>query len=591
MNWLRFEKPFGRRIKLRRKNLICFLRTSDASYFLIFSILVGMGAGFGAIFFRWLIQQFQHLFFVEGESFLDFTGRYYIILIPVLGGLIVGPLIHFFAKEARGHGVPEVINAMVTNGGKIHPRVPIVKAIASSICIGSGGSVGREGPIIQIGSAIGSAVGQFFKLNEERTKTLVACGAAAGIAATFNAPLGGIFFALEVILREYVLKNLSSVVLSSVTATVISRHFLGDSPAFHLPTFQLYGLSDIPFYFVLGILSAFTALLFIKALYKSEDIFNSLKIPEYFKPAIGGLIIGLIALYFPQVLGVGYEVIENSINQGIALGAVITLIFLKIIATSVTLGSGGSGGIFAPSLFMGALLGEAFGKLITLFFPGIAIPPGAFALVGMAAVFAGTSHAPISAILLLFEMTGNYKILLPLMISCVISVLLVRWMTKYSIYSLKLMRKGIDIDQYRVVDYMESITVAEAMIFNVITVLQSDTVKDVGLKIKSTNHRGFPVLDGHEKLLGIVTRKDINNALSKGESESEVRNVMSSDIILCFPDESIKTALHKMAVRNIGRMPVVHRDNKEHIIGLITRKSLMNAYNQALESTNLKYQK
>lgn len=591
MNWLRFEKPFGRRIKLRRKDLIYFLRTSDASYFLIFSILVGMGAGFGAIFFRWLIQQFQHLFFVEGESFLDFTGRYYIILIPVLGGLIVGPLIHFFAKEARGHGVPEVINAMVTNGGKIHPRVPIVKAIASSICIGSGGSVGREGPIIQIGSAIGSAVGQFFKLNEERTKTLVACGAAAGIAATFNAPLGGIFFALEVILREYVLKNLSSVVLSSVTATVISRHFLGDSPAFHLPTFQLYGLSDIPFYFVLGILSAFTALLFIKALYKSEDIFNSLKIPEYFKPAIGGLIIGLIALYFPQVLGVGYEVIENSINQGIALGAVITLIFLKIIATSVTLGSGGSGGIFAPSLFMGALLGEAFGKLITLFFPGIAIPPGAFALVGMAAVFAGTSHAPISAILLLFEMTGNYKILLPLMISCVISVLLVRWMTKYSIYSLKLMRKGIDIDQYRVVDYMESITVAEAMIFNVITVLQSDTVKDVGLKIKSTNHRGFPVLDGHEKLLGIVTRKDINNALSKGESESEVRNVMSSDIILCFPDESIKTALHKMAVRNIGRMPVVHRDNKEHIIGLITRKSLMNAYNQALESTNLKYQK
>jgi chloride channel protein, CIC family len=591
MNWLRSEKPLVRKIKLRRKDLMHFLRTSGASYFLIFSILVGIGAGFGAIFFRWLIQQFQDLFFVKGEDVLGFLGRYSIILIPALGGLIIGPLIHFLAREARGHGVPEVISSMVLHGGKIRLRVPFVKAIASSICIGSGGSVGREGPIIQIGSAIGSAIGQFFKLSEERTKTLVACGAAAGIAATFNAPLGGIFFALEVILQEYVLKNLSSVVLSSVTATVISRYFLGNSPAFQIPAFQLYGLSDIPFYFVLGALSALTAWVFIKALYKSEDLFNSLKIPEYFKPAIGGLMIGLIALYFPQVLGVGYEVIENSINQGIALGAVIALVFLKIIATSVTLGSGGSGGIFAPSLFMGALLGEAFGKLITLFFPGILIPPGAFALVGMAAVFAGTSHAPISAILLLFEMTGNYKILPPLMISCVISVLLVRWMTRYSIYTLKLMRKGIDIDQFRVVDYMELITVSEAMISNVITVHQSDKVKEVGLKIKSTNHRGFPVLDINGKLVGMVTRKDINVALSKGESDTKVEKVMTSDIILCFPDENIKTALHKMAEKNVGRIPVVKRDNLDHIIGLITRKSLMSAYNQVLENTHLKYQK
>lgn len=564
--------------------MIYYLRTSSASYFLIFSILVGIGAGFGAILFRWLIQQFHQLFFVKGESMLGFLGRYYIILIPALGGLIIGPLIHFFAREAKGHGVPEVINSLLTEGGKIRLRVPVVKAIASSICIGSGGSVGREGPIIQIGSALGSAVGQFFKLTEEKTKTLVACGAAAGIAATFNAPLGGIFFALEVILREYGLRNLSSVLLSSVTATVISRHFLGDHPAFQVPTFQLYALSDIPFYFVFGVLAALTAWLFIKVLYKSEDIFNSLKMPEYLKPAIGGLIIGLIGLYFPQIFGVGYEIIENSINEGFALGLIIALVFLKIIATSVTLGSGGSGGIFAPSLFIGALLGEAFGNAIPLIFPSVAIPPGAFALVGMAAVFAGTSHAPISAILLLFEMTGNYKILAPLMISCVISVLIVRWMTKYSIYTLKLFRKGIDIDQYKVVDYMESITVAEAMISNVITVLQTNTVKEVGLKIKSTNHRGFPVLDMNGKLVGIVTRKDINRALNKGEADAEVGKVMTRDIAVCFPDESIKTALHKMAVRNIGRLPVVNRNNKEHLIGLMSRKSLMNAYNQALEN-------
>jgi len=591
MNWHIFDKPFGWRIKIRRKELIHYLRTSSASYFLIFSILVGIGGGFGAIFFRWLIQQFQVLFFDKGEEILGFAGRYYIILIPAIGGLIIGPLIYFFAKEAKGHGVPEVISAMVLQGGKIRLRVPIVKAIASSICIGSGGSVGREGPIIQIGSAIGSAIGQFFKLTDEKTKTLVACGAAAGIAATFNAPLGGIFFALEVVLREYGLRNFSSVVLSSVTATVISRSFLGNSPAFQLPPFELYGLVDIPFYFVLGVISALVAWLFIKVLYKSEDIFNSIEVPEYLKPAIGGLVIGLIGLYFPQIFGVGYGVIENTINKGIAPGTIVTLVFLKIIATSVTLGSGGSGGIFAPSLFIGALLGEAFGKLISLVFPAIEIPPGAFALVGMAAVFAGTAHAPISAILLLFEMTGNYKILPPLMITCVISVILVRWMTKYSIYTLKLYRKGIDIEQFRVIDYMGSITVSEALIHDVISVNQSDRVKDVGLMIKTTNHRGFPVLDGEGKLVGIVTRKDINRALNEGKSLTEVSKVMTKNVIVCYPDESLKTALHKMAEKNIGRMPVVNRNDQNHITGLITRKSLMSAYNQALERTSLKVQK
>jgi chloride channel protein, CIC family len=583
VKWLKIDRPFDWAIKFRGKDVIHYLRNINASYFLIFSILVGIGAGFGAILFRWLIQSFHHLFFIDGENALEFLGRYYIILIPAIGGLIIGPLIHFFAREAKGHGVPEVISSMVVNGGKIRFRVPFVKAIASSICIGSGGSVGREGPIIQIGSALGSAVGQFFKLDEEKTKTLVACGAAAGIAATFNAPLGGIFFALEVILREYVLRNLSSVVLSSVTATVISRHFLGDSPAFQIPVFQFNGFLDIPFYFIFGVLSALTAWLFIKVLYRSEDIFNNLKIPEYIKPALGGLIIGAIALFFPQILGVGYEVIENSINEGMALGAVVMLVFLKIIATSVTLGSGGSGGIFAPSLFIGALLGEAFGKVISLLFPMVVIPPGAFGLVGMAAVFAGASHAPISAILLLFEMTGNYKILPPLMITCVISVVLVRWMTKYSIYTLKLMRKGINIDQHRVVDFMEYIPVSEAMVLNVIAVMQSSTVKSVGLKIKSTNHRGFPVLDGNGKLVGIVTRKDINKALGKGAAESAVGKVMTRELTVCFPDESLKTALHKMAERNVGRLPVVNREDNEHMVGLITRKSIMKAYNQALE--------
>lgn len=583
MKWIKFNRLTGVNFKIHIRELFYFMRTSDAVYFLVFSVLVGSGGGFGAVFFRWLILQFKILFFTKGENLLGFMGHYYIILIPATGGLIIGPMIYFLAREAKGHGVPEVINALLTNNGRIRPRVTIVKTLASSICIGSGGSAGREGPIIQIGSALGSSLGQLFNLTEDKTKTLVACGAAAGIAATFNAPLGGIFFALEVILREYGLKNFSSVVLSSVTATVISRSFLGDNPTFHTPSFHLYSLLDIPYYLVFSLFTATAAWLFIKTLYKSEDIFNSIKIPEYLKPALGGLTIGIIGLWFPQVFGVGYEVIESAIYGGIGLGVLITLIFLKIIATSITLGSGGSGGIFAPSLFTGALMGEAFGRIVTLIFPATVIPPGAFALVGMAAVFAGAAHAPISAILLLFEMTGNYQILPPLMVTCVISVIFVRRVSKASIYTLKLLRRGIDVDKFIEIDLMDNITVSEAMIKDVISVRGNDSVRNVGLKIKNTSHRGFPVLSEEGKLLGMVTREDVNNALRRGDADQDVSKIMTTTLIVCFPNESLKTALHKMAKGNIGRIPVVENGNREHLIGIITRKSLITGYNYALD--------
>jgi CIC family chloride channel protein len=580
-----FFRPFETRFKHQFERIIYYLRTSDASHFLIFSVVVGLGGGFGAVIFRWLIAKFNHLFFVNIGDALGFMGNFHIILLPALGGLIIGPVIYFFAREAKGHGVPEVMSAVLVGGGKIRPRVAAIKAIASSICIGSGGSVGREGPIIQIGSALGSALGQIFRLTEEKTKTLVACGSAAGIAATFNSPLGGIFFALEVILREYGLRNFSSVVLSSVTATVVSRRFLGNHPAFTTPPFGIYGLSDFLYYLVFGLFAAVIAWLFIKLLYKSEDIFNGLKMPEYLKPVLGGIGIGIIGLYFPQVFGVGYDTIESAMRGELVLGILVGLLFLKILATSLTLGSGGSGGIFAPSLYMGALLGEAFGMAIHKIIPGTLIPPGAFALVGMASVFAGTSQAPISAVLLLFEMTGNYQILPPLMITCVISTMLVRWKTKYSIYTLKLVRRGIDVDTYKYGDLMESVTVSEAMLSKVISVTDTDTVTKVGLMIKNTNHRGFPVLDSENRLVGIATREDVNKALARGDSESEIRVYMSKDLAICYPDESFKTALHKMAGKNIGRIPVVERENPQHMIGILTRKSMITAYNRALERT------
>ncbi len=572
------------KLRERTKPFLLYIRRSETSFLLIFSIAVGVCSGFGAIFFRWLINSFRILFFEKGNTILHFMGPYYVILIPAIGGLMVGPLVYFLAREAKGHGVPEVMLAVASAGGRIRPRVAVIKTLASSICIGSGGSVGREGPIVQIGSTLGSSLGQLFKLSEEKIKILVACGAAGGIAATFNAPLAGIFFALEVILGEYGLKFFSAVVLSSVTATVISRTFLGDYPAFMVPPYTLVSVWEIPLYFIFGFIAAFAALLYLKAIYKSEDIFNAWKIPEYVKPAIGGIGLGLIGLYFPQIFGVGYETIELALYGKIGLVLVSALVLIKILATSVTLGSGGSGGVFAPALFIGAMLGESYGKLTQLIVPSIAIPSGACALVGMGAVFSGASHAPISAILIMFEMTGNYLIILPLMITCIISTVVVRRFSKESIYTLKLKRRGIDINELRKSDLMSSITVSDTMVKQVVTFRETLAVKDGEMSIRSDasyRHRGFPVLSQDGDLVGMVTRKDIIEALTEGKKDMPIREIMTKDIATCFPDDTLKAVLQKLGEKDVGRIPVVDRNNIQQLVGLITRENIIKAYHEA----------
>ena len=564
--------------------ILGYFQTSETIFLLFFATLIGVGAGFGAILFRWMIAFFQKLFFTQGQHAFSFLGSYYVIIIPAIGGLIVGLVVYFFASEAKGHGVPEVMLAVAVSGSKIRPRVAAIKALVSSICIGSGGSVGREGPIVQISSALGSTIGQIFRLSEDKKRILIACGAAGGIAATFNAPLAGIFFGLEVILREYGTRYFSSVVLSAVTATVISRTFLGSSPAFITPPYELLSSYDILFYVVLGLLSALVGWLFIKGLYKCEDLFDAIKIPYYLKPAVGGLLLGFIGLYFPQIFGVGYTSIEKTLNGQLGPMLVLGLIALKIIATSLTLGSGGSGGVFAPSLFIGAMLGSSFGSILHLIFPGILVSPGAYALVGMAAVFAGAAQAPISAILILFEMTGDYKIILPLMVACVISTLVLKWISKDSIYTLKLRRRGFDILKLKNEDLLEKIKVSEAMFRKVITVNESTTVSDAESLLKSTSHRGFPVLDGNGRLKGMITHQDIYNALNDGRGDITVTEIMSDNLVTCYPAETLKNALEKLGEHDIGRIPVIENSDTRKLIGLITRKNIISTYNKALKN-------
>ncbi|MBI3117386.1 MAG: chloride channel protein, partial [Candidatus Hydrogenedentes bacterium] len=427
------------------------------------AVVVGLGAGLGTIAFIWLIHFFKALFFGEGAQVAPALGAAYVIFLPAIGGLLVGPIVHYIAPEAKGHGVPEVMLAVATRGGRIRPIVVLAKTVCSAITIGSGGSVGREGPIVQIGAAIGSNVGQFLKVNERRLITLVAAGAAAGIAATFNAPIAGVMFAIEVILAELAIRAFGTVVVAAVTASVISRAVLGDSPAFSVPPHAMTHAWELALYLGLGVTAAFGALLYMKSIYLFEDLFATLRINGSLKPAVGGVLVGVLGYFLPQIFGTGFETITLTLTGVMSLVLLLLLVPAKILATSLSIGSGASGGVFAPALFVGAVLGAAYGKIAEAVFPSLGSVSGAYAMVGMAAVFAGAARAPMTAIMILFEMTQDYHMILPLMFATVVSTLLAHRFEPESIYTLKLKRRGIDVRARRDENLMRAILVEEAM--------------------------------------------------------------------------------------------------------------------------------
>ncbi len=415
---------------------------------LLVAALIGALSGYGAVLFRLLIKAAQYGFYRNTGDILAFAHTlplYVIVGVPCFGGLLVGIIVSFGASEAKGHGVPEVMEAVALRGGRIRKRVAAAKIMASAICIGSGGSVGREGTIVQIGSSLASTVSELFNVSRMQQRTMVGCGAAAGIAATFNAPIAGVLFALEILLGDFGIASFSPVVLSSVIATTISRHYFGDFPAFTIPAYHLQTLWEFAIYPFLGLFAGLIAVLFILTLYKTEDLFDAIPLPQWLKPAVGGLLLGLILIKFPHVFGVGYGAINEALFNRFSGMFLFFLVFLKIAATSITLGAGGSGGVFAPSLFIGAMAGGCFGWIANILFPTLTASPAAYALVGMGAMVAGTTHAPITAIIIIFEMSGNYKIILPMMITCILSTIVASSLKKGSIYTIKLLRRNVDI--------------------------------------------------------------------------------------------------------------------------------------------------
>ncbi len=553
----------------------------------ILATLVGLAGGFGAIGFRYLIGFIQAIAYGSGENLLalaPLTPWYLRIWIPAFGGLVVGPLVYFLAREAKGHGVPEVMEAVALRSGIIRKRIVMVKSLASAISIGTGGSVGREGPIVQIGSAIGSSMGQVLRISEDRIRTLVGCGAAAGIAATFNAPVAGSMFALEIILGDFGLATFSPIVISSVVATAVSRHFLGDSPAFLVPAYQLVSAWELPLYVILGFFCALVAVTFTAVLYRAEDFFDHLKFPGYLKPFLGGLILGFMGLRFPHILGVGYAAIDMALMQTLAWWVLLLLVGFKILATSITIGSGGSGGIFAPSLFMGAMAGGFFGSVVHHLFPEATALPGAYSVVGMGAVVSGTTHGPLSAILILFEMTGDYKIILPLMVACIISSLASGQLLKDSIYTLKLARRGVNIRAGKEVNVLKSIPVSDVMNPEVETIPEDISLGGLAEKISKSKYKSFPVVDKEGRLMGIVTHYDYRDVVFDENLKDlvVVKEVATPKVVSVSIDDNLYDAMEKITSRDFSILPVISSRDPRKLLGVLTRRDMISAYNRAI---------
>ena len=566
-------------------------KISEHTILIVLALFVGVITGLGAVGFRWLIVTAGNFFFGHGAQGGQVLGgdssisHYMVPLIPMIGGLLVGPIVAFFAPEAKGHGVPEVMEAVALKGGVIRPRVALAKSVASALCIGSGGSAGREGPIVQIGAATASTIGILFRMSADRVKILVGCGSAAGIAAVFNAPIAGVMFALEVILGDFAIQTFSPVILSSVVSVVISHYFVGDYPAFIVPKYNLVSAWEIPMYMVLGIACGAVAVLFIITLYKFEDIFDyKIKINPALKPAIGGIILGSIGFFFPQVFADGYKAIDAVFGGKIVWELMFLLIFLKIIATSLTLGSGNSGGIFAPSLFMGAMTGGVFGTVVHTLFPQITATPGAYILVGMGAAFAGSTHATITGIIILFEMTNDYRIILPLMVATVFSTLVANRLKKESIYTLKLVRRGIRLKGGKDIALLDTIKVSEVMTKDYNSVPPDMTLRHLLHLMEEGKGDCYPVVDRYGDLRGMVAMQDIRTLITKEGMQDLVivSDIIGPSVITITPDETLNDALRLFGMRDVSILPVVDPKTPRRLIGLLYRKDVLSVYNRKL---------
>jgi len=560
--------------------------------------LVGILAGLIAYVLYDLIGLFTNLAYYHEWSFHFRSPEHtqlgpLIIFIPVIGGLIVGFMAKYGSEKIKGHGIPEAMEAVLTSRSRIEAKVAILKPLSAAIAIGTGGPFGAEGPIIQTGGAFGSLVGQIVSTTAAERKVLLACGAGAGMAATFNTPIAGVILAIELLLFEFRSRSFIPLVIACTLATSVRAILLGQRSMFSMGNVDFNALRGLPFYMLLGVICGFAAIGFTKLLYWVEDQFGRLPIDDLWHPAIGALGLGIIGFFVPRVLGVGYDTISDILNNNLAFNLLILIVIFKALALVISLGSGTSGGLLAPIFMSSAALGGVFAMGMNMIFPGAHLSPGAFALVAMAAVFGAASRATFAFIVFAFEITRDYNAILPLMLGCVIADMIAIRYLKSSIMTEKLTRRGLSVPDYYEAGVLSIVRVGEVMRKDIQPISPEMTVGELTERMSRREPgfnltEGFPIAGEDGKLVGIVTQGDLLRALEKDPQGSVlVVAAGSRNPIVAYPDEFALDALLRMLQHDIGRLPVVSRDEPEKMMGYLNRSGILSAWTRQMEEEGI----
>ncbi|HWP48293.1 MAG TPA: ClcB-like voltage-gated chloride channel protein [Candidatus Limnocylindrales bacterium] len=555
------------------------IRPDETTLLFLYAGIVGILGGFGAIIFKYLTAIVQRLFLGSWENLLDAALQlpwYYRILVPTAGGTLASFILYSLAKKTKSYGISDIMEAVSLRGGEIEVRSVLFRSLSSLMIIGSGGSVGREGPIVQIGAMLASQFGQLLRISRIKLSILVGCGVASGMAAAYNTPIAAAIFVLEIIMGNFATDIFAPVVISSVAATLVSRGVMGNQPTYRIPPFSMVSHFELIFYVFLGILAGFAAYLFIEALFKGEEIFKKIKIPAYFKIPLGGFLVGILGLSFPHVWGNGYEVASRILNQQLPGPLVLILFFLKIIATAITVGSGGSGGVFTPSLFVGAALGGAVGNAVNYFFPLLTAPSGAYALVGMGCLLAGTTHAPIMAILIIFELTLDYGIILPLMLSCILSSYVASKIKPESIYTERLKQRGIQLSRGMEEMVLYSMRVQDILKTGVSLLPENLRFDEILKRFYASRSDYLYVGDQRGNLLGVINLHDIKEFLSEKDLETLViAKDLATPVSVAYPMDRLADVLEKFWLQDLEELPVVRSKDSLQFLGIVTRRDVL----------------
>ncbi len=552
-----------------------------------FAVLIGILSSIGNYLFKLSIRFFEVYVFHRGENFFKLIGiPHLVFILPAIGGLLLIPPIYFFGDEVWGYGFGRFLEKVNLRGGMLKVKLIFPKMIAAAITIGTGGSAGPESPIAQIGGAIGSFIGQITRVPTNRVITYVACGAAGGIAATFNAPLAGVFFALEIILLgNFELLNFVPVVISSAMATAFTRVFFVKEEVLKIPSLHMGSIYEVMFYILLGVLCGAISPYFVRLFFYIKDKFEELSLPHLMKPFTGGLIVGGMGIFLPQIFGTRYEFM-NEVFLGTPSATILFLVsILKMLATSITLGSGATGGIFAPILFIGTSIGGFVGKVLSMAFPGITGDVGIYALTGMGAFLSGTVHAPMTGIFLTFELSKNYQASIPIMFACVVATYTAKLLGGEALDTADLSRRGINLHEGREVSILRSILVKDVMTDEFEPLREDMSLKEVLERVRESRYAYFPVYDRNNEFEGIISLRDLREVLLLEEDLTNIiiaKDIVNEDIIVAYPDETLLDVLEKFSMKEIEEIPVVSRDNKKKLLGMVRERDVIAAYNNAI---------